>query len=97
MGIVGLGRIGEAVAYRMKAFGISRIIYSGRKRKPEAEDKLNAEFVSFDTLLAKSDYVIVCCALTKETRRLFNYEAFSKMKKTAVNKRTKLTNILLFT
>ncbi|KAG0750473.1 hypothetical protein G6F62_003682 [Rhizopus arrhizus] len=84
VGIVGLGRIGEAVAYRMKAFGISRIIYSGRKRKPEAEDKLNAEFVSFDTLLAKSDYVIVCCALTKETRHLFNYEAFSKMKKTAV-------------
>ncbi|KAG1055312.1 hypothetical protein G6F43_002729 [Rhizopus delemar] len=84
VGIVGLGRIGEAVAYRMKAFGISRIIYSGRKRKPEAEDKLNAELVSFDMLLAKSDYVIVCCALTKETRHLFNYEAFSKMKKTAV-------------
>ncbi|KAG1462962.1 hypothetical protein G6F46_003131 [Rhizopus delemar] len=84
VGIVGLGRIGEAVAYRMKAFGISRIIYSGRKRKPEAEDKLNAELVSFDMLLAESDYVIVCCALTKETRHLFNYKAFSKMKKTAV-------------
>ncbi|CEG64003.1 hypothetical protein RMATCC62417_01050 [Rhizopus microsporus] len=84
VGIVGLGRIGEAVAHRLKAFGISRIVYTGRQRKMGIEDRIKAEFVTFDHLLADSDFVIVCCALTKETRHMFNYEAFSKMKKTAV-------------
>ncbi|KAI8051926.1 D-isomer specific 2-hydroxyacid dehydrogenase [Gilbertella persicaria] len=84
LGIVGLGRIGEATAQRLKAFGISRIVYSGRSQKLEAEKRLGAEYVSFDTLLKESDVVIVCCALTKETQDLFDYSAFSKMKKTAV-------------
>jgi glyoxylate/hydroxypyruvate reductase len=84
LGIVGLGRIGEAVGHRLKAFGISRIIYNGRSEKPDAQARLDAEFVGFDTLLAESDFIVVCCALTKETKDLFNYDAFSKMKKTVV-------------
>ncbi|KAL4211201.1 FtsJ-like methyltransferase-domain-containing protein [Rhizopus microsporus] len=84
VGIVGLGRIGEAVAHRLKAFGISRIVYTGRQRKMDIEDRIKADFVTFDHLLATSDFIVVCCALTKETRHMFNYEAFSKMKKTAV-------------
>lgn len=85
LGVVGLGRIGEAVCVRLKSFGISRIIYSGRSKKPEAESQLGAEYVSFDTLLKESDVISVCCALTKETENLFNYDAFSKMKRTAVS------------
>lgn len=84
MGVVGLGRIGEAVAYRLKAFGISNVLYSGRAEKPEASKRLQAKFVPIDELLAQSDYVVVCCALTKETKEMFNYEAFKKMKRTAV-------------
>lgn len=80
VGIVGMGRIGEAVATRLRAFGVSRIVYSGRNKRP-----VHGDFVSLDELLTVSDFVIVCCALTKETRHLFNYEAFSKMKKTAVS------------
>jgi len=84
LGVVGLGRIGEAVAYRLKAFGISNVLYSGRAEKPEASKRLQAKFVPIDELLAQSDYVVVCCALTKETKEMFNYEAFKKMKRTAV-------------
>ncbi|KAG0169159.1 hypothetical protein DFQ30_003914 [Apophysomyces sp. BC1015] len=84
LGVIGLGRIGEAVAHRLKAFGISRVLYSGRTEKTEAQEKLNAEFVPFDTLLAESDYVIVCCALTAETKHMLDYDAFKKMKSTAV-------------
>ncbi|KAI8887723.1 hypothetical protein K501DRAFT_321232 [Backusella circina FSU 941] len=84
LGVVGLGRIGEAVGHRLKAFGISRIIYSGRSEKLDAQARLDAEYVSFDTLLAESDFIVVCCALTKETKDMFNYDAFSKMKKSVV-------------
>ncbi|KAI7895510.1 D-isomer specific 2-hydroxyacid dehydrogenase [Mucor mucedo] len=82
LGIVGLGRIGEAVGDRLKAFGIGRVIYSGRSEKPG--NRLGAEFVPFQTLLAESDVIVVCCALTKDTENMFNYEAFSRMKKSVV-------------
>lgn len=85
LGIVGLGRIGEAIGHRLRAFGIDRIVYSGRSEKKEAQDKLNAKFVSFDTLLKESDVIAVSCALTKETENMFNYESFSKMKKSVVS------------
>lgn len=82
---MGLGRIGEAVAHRLKAFGIGNVVYSGRTEKPEAQRALNAKFVSFDDLLKQSDVIAVCCALTKETENLFNYNAFKKMKKSVVS------------
>lgn len=47
-------------------------------------DELGARFVSFDELLATSDFVIVSCPLTNETRHLFNEAAFAKMKPTSV-------------
>lgn len=49
-----------------------------------AGNKIGAFFVSQDELLQKSDFIIVSCPLTKETAKMFNDEAFSKMKKTAV-------------
>lgn len=78
-----MGRIGQAVAKRLQAFGVSRVLYWGRKEKPELQGK--AEFSSFDKLLTESDYVVACCALTPETAEMFDYKAFSKMKKTAVS------------
>lgn len=79
-----MGRIGQAVTRRLKAFGIDRVQYWGRSEKPELKEKYNADFVSFDQLLTQSDYVVACCALTPETKGLFNYDAFKKMKNTAV-------------
>lgn len=79
-----MGRIGEAVARRLIPFGIRRVLYWGRSEKPQL-DLPNAEFsASLDKLLAESDYVVVCCALTPETKNLFRYEKFSKMKSTAI-------------
>ncbi|XP_063244144.1 glyoxylate reductase/hydroxypyruvate reductase-like [Bacillus rossius redtenbacheri] len=83
VGIVGLGNIGQAIAKRLKAFEISRILYCGHRPKPEAA-ALGAEFVSFDALLKDSDIVIIICPLTDETRGMFNKDAFSKMKRTSI-------------
>lgn len=84
LGIVGLGRIGFAVAERLKSFKTKNILYSGNKAKIEAAEKLNAKFVPFDELLKQSDFVIVCAALTPSTKGIFNLEAFKKMKKNAI-------------
>ncbi|XP_062586464.1 glyoxylate reductase/hydroxypyruvate reductase-like [Saccostrea cucullata] len=83
VGIVGLGRIGMAVARRLAPFGVSNFLYSGHNRKEEASEVF-AEFTDFDTLLSKSDFVLGCCALTKENQGLFNKNAFSKMKSNAI-------------
>ncbi|KAI9304751.1 D-isomer specific 2-hydroxyacid dehydrogenase [Cunninghamella echinulata] len=80
LGVVGFGRIGQAAAQRLKGFGIGRTIYWGRSKK----EGVDAELVSFDELLKESDFVVVCCSLTPDTKELFNYEAFKKMKKNAV-------------
>ncbi|CAO3659372.1 hypothetical protein CU097_002340 [Rhizopus azygosporus] len=84
LGVVGMGRIGQAVAHRLKAFGIDRVLYWGRKEKPELKASLNADFVPLNDLLCQSDYVVACCALTPDTKEVFNYDAFKKMKKTAI-------------
>ncbi|XP_077999312.1 glyoxylate reductase/hydroxypyruvate reductase-like [Glandiceps talaboti] len=83
VGIVGLGRIGMAVAHRLKPFGVKRFLYTGRNPKPDA-NTVPAEYVSLDSLLNQADFVIVCCALTPETQGLFDIATFSKMKKSAI-------------
>lgn len=83
LGIVGMGRIGEAVAKRAKGFDM-KILYHNRNRKPAAEEKFGAMYCSFDELLMKSDFVVCLAPLTEETKHLFNEDAFRKMKKTAV-------------
>ncbi|KAH3843474.1 hypothetical protein DPMN_116992 [Dreissena polymorpha] len=83
VGIVGLGRIGLGVAKRLRAFGISRLLYCGRASKPHAAE-VNGEYVSFDELLKMSDFVIACCSITPENHHLFNADAFGKMKKSAI-------------
>jgi glyoxylate/hydroxypyruvate reductase len=83
VGIVGLGRIGLAVAKRLKAFDC-HILYSGPREKPESAAQVDAEFVSFDELLKRSDFVIPQVPLTDKTKNLFGAKEFQKMKKTAI-------------
>ncbi|MEJ0029582.1 MAG: NAD(P)-dependent oxidoreductase [Bacteroidota bacterium] len=84
MGILGLGRIGVEMARRCKgAYGMT-ILYHNRKTNVEAEKELGARLVSFDELLSESDIVSAHCALTNETRGIFNKDAFSKMKTTSI-------------
>ncbi|XP_062855943.1 glyoxylate reductase/hydroxypyruvate reductase [Trichomycterus rosablanca] len=83
VGVIGLGRIGLAIAQRLKAFGIKRLLYSGRHPKPDAQE-VDGEFVPLDTLLCESDFVVVSCSLTADTQGLCDEAFFKKMKKTAV-------------
>lgn len=83
VGIVGLGRIGSAVARRLRAFNC-KILYTGSRPKPDVAGPLQAEYVSLDTLLERSDIVIPLCPTNDYTRGMFNAETFAKMKKSAV-------------
>ncbi|WP_085522880.1 2-hydroxyacid dehydrogenase [Tuberibacillus sp. Marseille-P3662] len=82
LGIVGMGRIGEAVAKRARGFDMN-VLYYNRSRKPEAEDRYQASYCSFYELLKQSDYVLCLTPLTPETKHLFNAEAFQLMKNEA--------------
>ncbi|MEI9920321.1 MAG: D-glycerate dehydrogenase [Bacteroidota bacterium] len=84
LGIFGLGRIGVEMARRCKgAYGMT-ILYTNRNNNIEAEKELGARLVSFDELLRESDIVSAHCALTNETRGIFNKDAFAKMKSTSI-------------
>lgn len=84
LGILGLGRIGTEMARRCRgAYGMN-IIYHNRKNNIEAEKELGARLVSWDDLLRQSDIISAHCALTQETRGIFNKDAFGKMKSTAI-------------
>jgi len=83
IGIVGMGRIGEAVARRAKGFGMN-ILYHNRSRQSETEKELGVTYADFDHLLAESDFIISVVPLTKETEKKFNRTAFKKMKDSAI-------------
>jgi glyoxylate reductase len=83
IGIVGMGRIGEAVAKRAKGFDMN-ILYHNRNRKPEAEQELGAQYKEFHDLLKESDFVVCLAPLTEETKGMFNREAFQAMKNSAI-------------
>ena len=83
LGILGLGRIGTAVARRAQGFDMP-VLYHSRHRKPEVEVALGLTYVSFEELLARSDFLSVHCALTPETRHILDAEAFARMKKSAI-------------
>jgi glyoxylate reductase len=83
LGIVGLGRIGTAVARRAQGFGM-RVLYTSRKRKPEVEFALGCEYRSFEELLAEADFISLNCALAPDTRHIIDREALARMKPTAV-------------
>ena len=84
LGIVGMGRIGEALARRCFGGWNMRVLYCSRTAKPEAEANLQAERVTFEQLLSESDFVSVHTALTDETRHMFDADAFRKMKPNSV-------------
>lgn len=81
LGIVGLGRIGQAVAFRARAFGLNTIYYN-RHRLPQAvESMFGAEYVdSLDELLARSDIVTLHCPSTADTRGMLDASRIAAMK-----------------
>lgn len=84
LGIVGFGRIGQAVARRAKGFEM-RILYASRHRcDPELEKSLGVEFVSFDRLLQESDFVTIHTPLSDDTYHLLGDRQFELMKRSAI-------------
>ncbi len=83
LGIIGMGRIGQAVAARAKSFGM-RIIYYSRTRKSDVEKELKARKVSLNKLLKESDVISIHTPLNKDTRGLLDKEALNKIKKGAI-------------
>lgn len=81
LGIVGMGRIGQAVAFRARAFGL-RILYHNRHRLPQAiEAMFGAEYApSLDALLAQSDIVTLHCPATEETRGMIDTDRIAAMR-----------------
>jgi glyoxylate reductase len=84
LGVVGFGRIGQAVARRALGFGM-RVLYHDVARVPEAvERELKATFVPLEQLLAEADAVTLHVNLTPETRHLIDAGALARMKPTAI-------------
>ncbi len=83
-GIVGFGRIGQAVAERLRLFGLSSMLYYDIQRAPvELEQRLCVEFSSFSALLERSDVVSLHVPLTEQTRGMINAETLALMKSSA--------------
>ena len=83
LGVVGMGRIGVAMARRARGFDM-RVLYTDAVRNTGAETDLGVQYVDFDTLLAESDFISIHTPLTPETRHLFSTEQFKRMKRTAI-------------
>jgi glyoxylate reductase len=82
LGIVGAGRIGQAMAKRGRGFDM-KILYFNRSAKPDFEKECGAQRVDLDTLLKESDFVSLHVPLNEQTRALINAEKLALMKKTA--------------
>jgi lactate dehydrogenase-like 2-hydroxyacid dehydrogenase len=84
LGIIGMGRIGQAIARRASGFDMT-VLYNNRSRLPEADEKrLNATFAERDDLLAKSDFVVVMAPYSPATHHLIGAAEIAKMKPTAI-------------
>lgn len=83
LGIIGMGRIGEAAARRALGFNMD-VLYHNRTRKVEAEKAYGFTYAELENLLAKSDFVLLFAPLTDETRNLITKKEFALMKDTAI-------------
>lgn len=83
VGILGLGRIGQAVARKLQGFGVQILYYDPKRLPPEREKQLNVIYCEFEELLAAADVVTCHLPLTEKTYHLMDAAAFSKMKSTA--------------
>ncbi|MDR0428983.1 MAG: dihydrofolate reductase [Tannerellaceae bacterium] len=84
LGIFGMGRIGKALCKRAKACGMDVIYHNRRQLTLEEETKLNVTYVSFDDLLAQSDFISVNAPYSSQTHHIFDEKAFKAMKSSAI-------------
>jgi glyoxylate reductase len=84
LGIVGMGRIGAAVAKRLYGGWGMRVLYTARNPKPEVDLQFDAEHVALDKLLEESDFVSIHVPMTVQTRKLIGARELGLMKSTAI-------------
>ena len=85
IGILGMGRIGTALAERARAFGLNVNYHNRKKVHPDTETRLNAKyFKDFHAMLPEIDILATCCPLSDETHHILDSKALSLMKPTAV-------------
>jgi glyoxylate reductase len=82
LGIVGMGRIGEAITSRSAGFGME-VLYSSRSRNDRVESDTGAARVELGELLARSDHVVVAVPLAPETLHMIGAKEFGLMKESA--------------
>lgn len=83
LGIIGMGRIGAALAKRARGFDMD-ILYYNRSRKVELEEELNMKYVDLDLLLKESDFICILTPFTPETKNLIGARELLLMKNTAI-------------
>ena len=84
IGIVGLGRIGGAVARRALGFGMEVVYHNRRRANPTLERQTSARYVEFDELLETSDVVSLHCPHNEDSHHLIDAAALAKMKSSAL-------------
>ncbi|MCI4321747.1 MAG: NAD-dependent formate dehydrogenase, partial [Thermoplasmata archaeon] len=83
VGIVGMGRIGQRVAARLKPFDVRMFYYDNRRLTTAEEQVLGARYAPLDALVAACDVISINAPLTPGTDRLFDRERLARMKKGA--------------
>lgn len=83
LGLVGFGRIGQAMAKRASGFDM-RVIYYDQYRRADLEASMGVKYVDMDTLLRQADFVSIHTDLNATTRYMFNADVFAKMKESAI-------------
>lgn len=84
VGIIGMGRIGQAIAQRAHLGFNMNILYHSRSKKLDAEKRFNARYCHLDELLTESDYIVLITPLTEATKGLIGKREFELMKKSAI-------------
>lgn len=84
LGIIGMGRIGQALARRAVASGMNIIYHNRNRLSPEIEERYDASYVSFDELLRTADFISLNAPSTPQTLKLIGEKELSVMKPTAV-------------
>ena len=83
LGIIGLGRIGSAVARRARGFSM-KVLYYSRKRKPDLEREIGVEYRDLHDLLKGSDFVVITASLTPESEGMIGENELRMMKPSAI-------------
>lgn len=84
LGIIGMGRIGQAIAQRAHHGFDMDILYHSRTRKPDVEETYQATYCTLDELVSQADFICLITPLTVETEGLIGKREFQLMKQTAI-------------